>query len=142
MAADAVTIRSNPSVGPPRERVHAGQPHEPTERRRPTGRFGESDAGVHPAQQATVGEAELHLGRHLVFGQNIFAGRRGDSSLTPVPNPPEERAFYRVEEEFVNAIRGTEQVSMLTFDAGLHYMDFTEAVYRSSQTGTAVHLPL
>ncbi len=75
-------------------------------------------------------------------GQNIFAGRRGDSSLTPVPNPPEERAFYRVEEEFVNAIRGTEQVSMLTFDAGLHYMDFTEAVYRSSQTGTAVHLPL
>ena len=75
-------------------------------------------------------------------GQNIFAGRRGDAGLTPVPNPPEQRAFYRVEEEFVNAIRGTEQVSMLTFDAGLHYMDFTEAVYRSSQTGAAVHLPL
>ena len=74
--------------------------------------------------------------------QNVFAGRRGDTRLSPVPNPPEGQAFSRVEEEFVSAIRGTEQVSMLTFDAGLHYMDFTEAVYRSSQTGAAVHLPL
>jgi hypothetical protein len=31
---------------------------------------------------------------------------------------------------------------MLTFEAGVHYMEFTEAVYRSSQTGEAVHLPL
>jgi predicted dehydrogenase len=79
---------------------------------------------------------------HVDGGQNILAGRRGDTRLTPVPNPPEGQAFYRVEEEFVNAIRGTEQVSMLTFDAGLHYMEFTEAVYRSSQTGAAVYLPL
>jgi predicted dehydrogenase len=79
---------------------------------------------------------------HVDASQSIFAGKRGDRQLSPVPNPAEGQAFYRVEEEFVNAIRGTEQVTQLTFDAGLHYMEFTEAVYRSSQTGEAVPLPL
>jgi predicted dehydrogenase len=74
--------------------------------------------------------------------QSIFAGRRGERQLAPVPNPSEGQAYYRVEEEFVNAIRGTEQVTQLTFEAGVHYMEFTEAVYRSSQSGEAVHLPL
>jgi predicted dehydrogenase len=75
-------------------------------------------------------------------GNTIFAGRRGDSSLAEVPNPPEGQAYYRVEEEFVNAIRGVEEVSMLTFEAGVHYMEWTEAVHRSAQTGQAVFLPL
>ncbi len=79
---------------------------------------------------------------HVDASQTISAGKRGDRQLVPVPNPSEGQAFYRVEEEFVNAIRGTEQVTQLTFDAGLHSMEFTEAVYRSSQTGQAVPLPL
>ena len=79
---------------------------------------------------------------HVDASQTISAGKRGDRQLAPVPNPAEGQAFYRVEEEFVNAIRGTEQVTQLTFDAGVHYMEFTEAVYRSSQSGEAVHLPL
>jgi predicted dehydrogenase len=79
---------------------------------------------------------------HVDASQGISAGKRGDRQLSPVPNPTEGQAFYRVEEEFVNAIRGTEQVTQLTFDAGVHYMEFTEAVYRSSQSGQAVPLPL
>ena len=73
---------------------------------------------------------------------NVFAGRQGDSELSPVPNPREEQAYSRVEEEFINAIRGIEEITMVPFETGVHYMEFTEAVYRSAQTGEAVYLPL
>jgi len=83
-------------------------------------------------------EGTIHVDR----GQNVFAGRRGDPRLSEVPNPPGEQAFYRVEEEFINAIRGVEEVTMVPFETGVHYMEWTEAVNRSSQAGEAVHLPL
>ena len=47
-----------------------------------------------------------------------------------------------MEEEFINAIRGTEQVKLTTFEDGVKYMEFTEAVTRSAQSGEAVSLPL
>ena len=47
-----------------------------------------------------------------------------------------------MEEEFVNAIRGKEKVTLTTFEDGAKYMEFTEALARSAQTGKAVHLPL
>lgn len=74
--------------------------------------------------------------------QNIFVGHRGDKELAPHPNPPEAQARHRVEEEFVNAIRGLEPVTMNTFEIGVQYMEWTEAVHRSAQTGAAVNLPL
>jgi predicted dehydrogenase len=73
---------------------------------------------------------------------NIFVGRRGDRELAPHPNPPEGQYRHRVEEEFINAIRGIEPVSMNTFEIGVRYMEWTEAVYRSAQSGNAVSLPL
>jgi predicted dehydrogenase len=79
---------------------------------------------------------------HVDGNENVFAGRRGDSELSSVPNPVEEQARYRVEEEFINAIRGIEPVTMATFDTGVHYMEWTEAVHRSALTGEAVYLPL
>jgi predicted dehydrogenase len=107
-------------------------------------------AQVHMRMSATTG---LSSGNQLwMYGtegtiyvdhqQNVFAGRRGDSELSPVPNPPEGQAYYRVEEQFTNAIRGTEHVTMVPFETGVHYMEWTEAVFRSAQTGHAVHLPL
>ena len=83
-------------------------------------------------------EGTIHVDRR----QDVFAGRRGDSELAQVPNPRSEQAFYRVEEEFINAIRGVEEITMATFATGVHYMEWTEAVYRSSQSGQAVYLPL
>jgi predicted dehydrogenase len=74
--------------------------------------------------------------------QNIFVGRRGDSELRPFDNPREQQATYRVEEEFVNAIRGLETVTMNTFEIGVQYMEWTQAVHRSASTGSAVFLPL
>ena len=83
-------------------------------------------------------EGTIHIGP----GQTVFAGRRGDSQLSEVPNPEEQRAGYRVEEEFTNAIRGLEQVKHNSFEIGVHYMEWTEAVTRSAQTGRSVSLPL
>ena len=83
-------------------------------------------------------EGTIHVDRR----QNVFAGRRGDSQLSEVPNPPAQQAFYRVEEEFTNAIRGVEEITMATFETGVHYMEWTEAVHRSAQTGEVVYLPL
>ncbi len=73
---------------------------------------------------------------------NIYAGKRGDHALTEVPIPEEKQGFWRVEEEFVNAIRGNEEVTRTPFEVGVHYMEWTEAVSRSAQTGQAVPLPL
>jgi predicted dehydrogenase len=107
-------------------------------------------AQVHMRMSATTG---LSTGNQIWFygtegtihvdnQQRVFAGRRGDTQLSEVPNPPEEQAYYRVEEEFANAIRGTEQITMVPFETGVHYMEWTEAVIRSAQTGQAVYLPL
>ncbi len=73
---------------------------------------------------------------------NIYAGKRGDSEFTEIPVPEEKQGFWRVEEEFVNAIRGQEEITRTPFDVGVHYMEWTEAVTRSAQTGQAVSLPL
>ena len=79
---------------------------------------------------------------HLDNGNNIFVGRRGDRELRPHPNPPEGRFRHRVEEEFINAIRGIEPVTQNTFEIGVRYMEWTEAVHRSAESGRAVSLPL
>lgn len=73
---------------------------------------------------------------------NVFAGRRGDTELSEVPVPEENQGHWRVEEEFANAIRGRERITRTPFDVGVHYMEWTEAVARSAQTGQAISLPL
>ncbi|HIN25184.1 MAG TPA: Gfo/Idh/MocA family oxidoreductase [Dehalococcoidia bacterium] len=73
---------------------------------------------------------------------NVYGGKRGDSGLALIDNPASMQASWRVEEEFANGIRGTEPITRTPFDVGVHYMEWTEAVTRSAQTGQAVSLPL
>jgi predicted dehydrogenase len=68
----------------------------------------------------------------------VSGGRRGDRELREIPIPAERRIGWRVEEEFVNALRGQEKVTRTTFDDGVRYMEFTEAVARSAASGQAV----
>jgi len=79
---------------------------------------------------------------HVDSEQRIFTGRRGDQALAELANPREQQAFHRVEEEFINAIRGRERVTMNTFETGVRYMEWTEAIHRSAADGAAVSLPL
>ena len=79
---------------------------------------------------------------HLDQRQNVFGGKRGDTELSEIPNPPENQYSWHVEEEFIASIRDGKPVTRTPFDVGLHYMEFTEAVTRSAQTGQAISLPL
>jgi predicted dehydrogenase len=60
---------------------------------------------------------------------------------TPIPIPPGERGEWRVEHEFVSAIRYGTPV-FPTFQDGEAYMEFVEAVGRSLEAGRTVTLPL
>jgi predicted dehydrogenase len=64
-------------------------------------------------------------------GKRLFGARRGDKELAEIPIPAERRIGWRVEEEFINAVRGQEKVSRTTFEDGVRYMEFTDAVARS-----------
>jgi predicted dehydrogenase len=96
--------------------------------------------GLSPGNQIWIYGSEGTI--HVDGEQRIFVGRRGDRELVELPNPREQQAFHRVEEEFINAIRGREPVTMNTFEIGVRYMEWTEAVHRSAASGAAVSLPL
>lgn len=75
-------------------------------------------------------------------GQRLMGGRKGDSDLKEIEISSEKRGVWRVEEEFIGAIRGEEQIKLTSFEDGVKYMEFTEAVTRSAQLRKAVSLPL
>ena len=52
------------------------------------------------------------------------------------------QGYWRVEEEFIGAIRGQEHVVHTTFSDGVKYMEYTEAVSRSIQEQKTINLPL
>jgi len=72
----------------------------------------------------------------------LYGGRRGDNALTPMEVPENENGGWRVEEEFISAIRGNEPITHTAFVDGVKYMEFTEAVHRSIAQGKLIHLPL
>jgi len=74
--------------------------------------------------------------------RRLYGGRRGATALEEIVIPAERRIGWRVEEEFVNAVRGKEKVARTNFEDGVRYMEFTEAVARSAARGQAVALPL
>lgn len=71
----------------------------------------------------------------------LSGARRGDGGLSQIKIPTENRGAWRVEEEFINAIRGIEPVTHTNFTDGLKYMQFTDAVTESVKTGNLVRLP-
>jgi predicted dehydrogenase len=72
----------------------------------------------------------------------LTGGKRGDKELSPIEIPADKTYRWRVEEEFVSAIRGQEPVRRTSFADAVNYMDFTEAVHISSREGRRVYLPL
>jgi predicted dehydrogenase len=72
----------------------------------------------------------------------LSGGKRGDQALQPIAIPADKAYRWRVEEEFIGAIRGQEPVRRTSFVDAVNYMDFTEAVHISSREGRRVYLPL
>jgi predicted dehydrogenase len=63
-------------------------------------------------------------------------------ALEEIPIPSEKAMVWQVEAEWVESIRTGAPVRMTDFTTGVAYMEFTEAVARSAQTGVEVELPL
>lgn len=84
-------------------------------------------------------EGTLHLD---VPTMTLSGGQRKDKALSPIKIPAKDQADWRVEEEFINAIRGKEKIRLTSFEDGVKYMEFTEAVTRSAQERRTVSLPL
>jgi len=83
-------------------------------------------------------EGTLHVDQD---NRKLFGGRRGDTALQEIPIAPDKEGKWRVEEEFIAAIRGEEPIRLTPFIDGVKYMEFTEAVHRSLTSGEIVSLP-
>jgi len=103
-----------------------------------------SVCGLAPAPEVWLFGSQGTL--HFVFtgftSSKLYGGQRGDQELREIPIPAEKAGKWRVEEEFVGAIRGEEPLRLTTFADGVKYMEFTEAVHRSATSGQVVSLPL
>ena len=74
--------------------------------------------------------------------ERLLIGQAGDAELHEPQIPPEKLGGWRVEAEFIGAIRGEETVRFTDFETGVKYMEFTEAVSRSAASNQPVDLPL
>jgi predicted dehydrogenase len=87
-------------------------------------------------------EGTLHIATSGLGNDPVVSGaRKGDARMSVINVPDEKRGGWRVEEEFINAIRGTEPVTRSNFTDSLKYMEFTDAIQESWQTGMRIYLP-
>jgi predicted dehydrogenase len=95
------------------------------------------DAGMSVSLFGSSGTIVYDLARDV-----IHAARAGEPDLKPLPIPDELRGGWRVEAEFVAAIRGEGSVTRNDFATAARSMHFTEAVARSSRHQHPFDLPL
>jgi predicted dehydrogenase len=107
-----------------------------------SGTFLISEAGSHgnkPSIKIFGEKGTLSL--DFVPEGTLYMGLRHQPQLQEVPIPQNQRGAWKVEEEFINAIRDKTPFTHTSFSTGLEYMRFTEAVYRSYRNnGTRVPL--
>ena len=96
----------------------------------------------HGTSEITIHGTEATL---RIEGGQLLGGTRDEKELKPIPLRPAKprRATtlppgWRVEEEFVAAIRGKGPITRTRFEDGVQYMAFTEAVHRSMREGRAI----
>jgi predicted dehydrogenase len=87
-------------------------------------------------------DGTIRLRQPVAGALGLSAGKRGDGALEPVEIDPAKRGGWRVEEEFIHAVRGKERVTHTDFFTGVKYMEWTTAVSRSAREGRALMLPL
>jgi predicted dehydrogenase len=72
----------------------------------------------------------------------LLGARKDEGELTEIQIPVEKQGRWRVEADFIDAIRGNRSVEFTDFATGVRYMEFTEAVAQSAARGQAIGLPL
>lgn len=97
--------------------------------------------GIH--LYGTEGALHYDITRDRITGISWRQGQSGDQEEVPeIPIPADKARSWRVEAEFVEAICEGKPIALTDFATGVNYMEFTEAVARSAQSGEAVELPL
>ena len=71
----------------------------------------------------------------------ILGARRGEKALHPLAIPPDLLTEWSVEKDFIHAVLHGEHPEP-SFETGVQYLEFTEAVHLSARGGHAVELPL
>jgi predicted dehydrogenase len=106
-------------------------------------------SGVMPFNQGigiyfygTEGVLHYDLGEDRIYGATRAGAGTGGGILEEITIAPEKAGGWRVEAEFVEAIRQRKPIRFTSFEAGVCYMEFTEAVARSAERGEVVSLPL
>ena len=73
-------------------------------------------------------------------GDSLVGAKAGDPELAPLAIPPEFDNPWRVEEEFVQLVRGEIDEPSFTFDDGVVNMEYLEAAYYAATEGRRVTL--
>jgi predicted dehydrogenase len=73
-------------------------------------------------------------------GDSLVGAKGGDADLTPLAIPPGLDNPWRVEEEFVQLVRGEIDEPSFTFDDGVVNMEYLEAAYYAATEGRRVTL--
>jgi predicted dehydrogenase len=81
----------------------------------------------------TDGTLRIHRNRVLLYV-------KGGNEVQDITTPPGTWGGWRVELEFIGAIRGSERVRFTTFEDGVRYMEFTDAVVDSHVRGQRMEL--
>ncbi len=83
----------------------------------------------------TKGSFKLEAGRGWI-------ALEGDKEFRELEVATERQGGWRVEQEFVDAVRDGKPVTHTSFEDGVKYMEFTEAVQLSLREGRRIDLPL
>jgi predicted dehydrogenase len=75
-----------------------------------------------------------------VTNKRLELATAAEPDYRPVEVRPEDHADWRVEAEFIGAIRGEEEVRLTDFATAVRYMAFTDAVQESAATGVRISL--
>lgn len=93
-----------------------------------------------PAPQIHLYGSERTLKYWFLPDDRLEGGTASDPQLTELVVPQDMVEGWRVEADFVDAIRGQSSVSLTDFETGLRYMQFTEAVAESIVSKRAVEV--
>jgi predicted dehydrogenase len=108
-------------------------------------------SGVTPFGQAMTiqlygseGVLRYDLMTDRIVGASLRQGPRSARAdeLAEIPIPAEQARSWNVEADFIAAIREGRAIELTTFETGVAYMEFTEAVALSAESGEAIELPL
>ena len=100
------------------------------------GSFLITETNLHPPPPTiNIYGTEGSLKIDFVPGGKLWYGAKTNNSMQEVKIKSEDKGHWRVEEEFINAIQGKENVHLTTFENGVNYMRFTQAVMDSYREG-------